>query len=199
MRSRLIVPLLGLCLLASCSRIEPESFEALGGTTMSGAPGGHYSFRAYRYQKGDRLAVAGIVERPGQAGAHPAFVVLYRLPNRDRPSFSVKSGSGLPGSRISFEQSFSPASGGTCTVLYELKGEPEAEHWLINEKPYPVEAGRVALADLTKDPPKVTQVRADLSGLFPTLELNQEQMKAGLDKLLRERSEEARTFFDPGR
>ena len=41
-----------------------------------------------------------------------------------------------------------------------MKGEPAAEHWSINEKAYPFEAGRVALADLAKNPPEITQVRA---------------------------------------
>jgi hypothetical protein len=50
----------------------------------------------------------------------------------------------------------------------------------------------------SKNPPEITQVRADLADLFPTPELNQEQTKAGLEKL-RERSEEARKFFDHGR
>ena len=102
MRFRFILPLLGLCLLASCRRrtaVEriaiPRILRVLGGTTMS-EPGKHYDSRAYRYQQGDRLAVVGIAEWPGKP-AGTAFVVLYRLPNRDRPSFWVKSGSDQPG------------------------------------------------------------------------------------------------------
>jgi hypothetical protein len=61
-----------------------------------------------------------------------------------------------------------------------------------------VEVGRVLLADLTKNPVEVTQVKTDLSGLFPTTEPNQEQAKSALDKL-RERDEGVRKFLDPGR
>jgi hypothetical protein len=198
MKIRFLVPLLGLCLLGSCSRREPEEFSALGAVTTSGAPGGHYAIRAYKYQKGDRIAVAGILERPGQGGAGPAFVMLYRLPNRDEPSFSVKSSSGGGGGLVSFEQSFTVAGGNVCAVEYELKGEPVTEHWSINKKPYTVDAGRVVLVDMTKNPAEITQVQADLTGVFSTIELNQQKMKADLDKL-REQNEAARRFLDHSR
>jgi hypothetical protein len=197
MRIRLILPLLGLYLLASCRRSEPESFALVGGSS-SAAPGGHYAIRAYKYQKGDRLAVVGFVERPGAGGAGPACVALFRLPNRDLSLNEIHSGAGDAGAHVSWEYRFAPAGGADCKVGYELKGESAAEHWSIDGKSYAVDAGRVALVDLTKNPPEMTQVRVDLANLFPTTEPNQEQMKAGLDKL-RERDEGVRKFLDPGR
>ena len=35
-----------------------------------------------------------------------------------------------------------------------MKGDPPAEHWSINGKTYATDAGRVALVELTKNPPE---------------------------------------------
>src|SRR5947209_2081082 len=128
MRSPFVVPLLGLCLLTSCRRNEPtgaapppgEHFDALGGTTISES-GANFAFRAFQYQKGDRLVVAGFAEWPGRA-AGPAFLVCCRLPDADRPTSSGKSASNSGGSHILFEHRFTPARGGTCEIRYEVKG-----------------------------------------------------------------------------
>jgi hypothetical protein len=170
----------------------------MGATATSGAPSGHYAFRAYKHQKGDRLALVGFVERPGPDGSGPAFVALFRLPSRDLSLNSSKSGSGSGGAHVFWQYEFAPAGGNTFAIRYELRDEPPVEHWAFDGKSYPVQAGRVLLADLTKNPVEVTQAKTDLSGLFPTTEPNQEQTKAALDKL-RERDEGARKFLDPGR
>jgi hypothetical protein len=131
MRIRLVLPLLGLCLLASCQRNAPppqESFALLGATATSGAPGGHYAFRAYKYHRGDHLAVLGFVERPGPDGSGPAIVALFRLPNRDLSVSSSKSGSGSGGAHVFWQYEFAPAGGSTFAIRYELRGEPAVEN-----------------------------------------------------------------------
>jgi hypothetical protein len=199
MRPRFVL-FLSLCLLASCRRSEPatESFDLLGATAVSGAPGGHYALRAYKYHQGERLALVGFVERPGPDGSGPAFLMLCRLPSRDLSVNESKSGSGVAGAHVFWHYRFAPAGGYSFATRYELRDQPAVELWGIDGKTYAVAAGRVVIADLTKDPAEVTQIKADLSGLFATTEPNQEQMKAGLDKLP-ERDERLRNFFDSSR
>jgi hypothetical protein len=199
MRPRVVL-LLSLCLLASCRRSDQaaESFDLLGATATSGAPGGHYALRAYRYHQGERLALVGFTERPGPEGSGPAFLMLCRLPNRDLSLNESKSGSGVAGAQVFWQYRFAPAGGYSFGVRYELRDQPPVELWGIDGKSYAVADGRVVLADLRQDPAVVTQVKADLSGLFPTTEPNLEQMKAGLDKL-RERDWSVRNFLGPTR
>jgi hypothetical protein len=156
-----------------------------------------YSVRGYGYQNGDRLTVVGLSEWPGHP-AGPAFVAMYRLPNRDRLSFTGQSGSFNPGDKIYFQQKFTPAGGDEREIRYLVKDEPPTEQWSLDGKLYATESGRLTLTDLTKKPPEVNQVRVDLAELIPATEVNETQFKAGLEKL-RERSEKVHKFLEPGR
>jgi hypothetical protein len=193
-----ILGLVGLLLLAvSCSRsgTAPPHETASGtlGSVRTGGADWMFEGRAPYYRDGDLLVYVPQAAYPGRPLA-PACVLVMRLV-RGGP-FYLGGGLTSDGRSLEISPVQQDGRGNEYRFAYKVAGDPLAERFEAGGRAFKPEDGRVFLVDLTADPPELTQVNADLAGLFPhpDRDLGTDVLKAAVAKLS-EREEAVRRFL----
>jgi hypothetical protein len=152
---------------------------------------GEFEGRVPFYQDGNLMVYMPLSGYPGKP-LGLAYVLITRL----MPGVEVRSDGGL-GSADDFLQ-ISPAQVDSKGRFFRFKytvniddsgnvihGTPPTERFSTDGQSYKPESGRVFLADLTADPPSVTQVQIDLAGVLsrPGEDPTHDELKAGVEKL----------------
>lgn len=198
MRKLTVVALFFLLLLSvACNRPPDTPQPPLPRDTAFGHMGklkfGEFEGRVPFYQDGDLRVYVPQSGYPGKA-LGPAYVLITRL----APGVPVLSEGGLGGANdflvISPAQLDSKGrkfrfeykvGGDGPNGLWRPGGKPPVEELSAAGQSYQPDAGRVFLLDLTPDPPSLTQVAIDVTGVLarPDQDPTLEELKAGMEKL----------------
>jgi hypothetical protein len=198
--TRLLLASCLACALAGCTRNSTlpvavavgDAFGNAGRGSGTTADGQHWEISVTHHQHDNWLTYYVLGQLPGEDPA-PGALLLIRTtaPNRWESLGVVAT---TPG-KTQWQVHRSAAGGKMFDLGYEISHKPVGELFKLGGQTYDLNSGRVFLIDLTQEPVKPVQVKADVVTLLPSRDPAEAELKAAVEKL-KENKEAVRTFLD---
>lgn len=173
----------------------PAVPDAAAGGTFSGHGGG---LDRPWWGEGDAAVMLHWPRNGGPLG-RTIWMVVARYPRGARSS-GLSSKTNSDGTKWETETKVTVqfASGQTMVLRHAASSQDPVEHFTAGEQQFKADAGRLFLLDLTTQPPRVVQVKADLAAAMPRPQSDidpRPEFKVALAKL-REKHAEVGRFLD---